>query len=115
MRWRNVPGSVKIGCYLDDDGVPWASMSGPDVRLPDAMAAYLPPAAEQEPGTLEIEFLSSGYDDSGCRDYPPEFNDDRDVVRVTCGGKVLPVELRDELANLFTEQIDAVELEPVEF
>jgi hypothetical protein len=84
-------------------------MPGPDKRLPDEIAAFIPSWDEcEESGestNLVLEFVSAGCD------MPPDWCDDRDVIYATCGKKVLPDTLRNKLAEMFSDQIDECELD----
>ena len=114
--WKNVAGCFAVEVLVDDNGV----VIDENTEQPIPPLAGL--IAGDESYTLEINFLSSGHHDPSSMyggpdgvGYPPEDDDERIAVSavLTDGGLELRLDdaARDELADLFQDEIYAVELE----
>ena len=82
-RWNNLPGFVVFELDNDESGHLFVFNGPPEKSNEEWAEILIPILGNPPPGMLEINFLSSGYNDPGRsygppeRCYPPEGDDER--------------------------------------
>jgi hypothetical protein len=119
-RWRNAPGQITatVGPALLYGVYHWSWADDDGNILPAPISAWLREQfpAEQEWGNgveLVIDFESSGYSDPGGWDYPPEGDDEREVVDVTVYQQdiAMPVALHNDVWEHWEKAIYAEDVD----
>ena len=127
--WSNVSGELAIELYANDGDAVDTIFDASDDKPVPAITPDMVPKIQEDSYDLVIDFVSSGYYDSGRTSgppencYPPEGDEDRELVAaylnhyVTIDGTMvttrieLSPEKMSELFNHFEDKINEVELE----